>query len=263
VRLLLRLWHLLPDKVRFAILRAIQKNLPLNRWLMFRHADMKDRAAGGREHLPPPALRYRVTGSPDANDFITVGRVCAGDIQSAVTKVGRELASFTRVLDFGCGCGRTLVHMKSLVPEAQIDGIDIDTRAIEWCKQNLNYASFRVGKATPPSEYVAGTFDFIYVISVFTHLDEDYQFRWLEELQRIATPGGLLVVTVNGLNGEQGKGFLHERSYEKGLFPDWYQNTRHSKDYVLQNFGKYFEVLGYFPKSMNAHQDVVVLQKQI
>ena len=260
MRLLLKLWHSLPDQVRFGILRVVQRNNRLYRWLMFRHADMKDRVAGGRDHLPPAEMRYRVGASPDAEEFITIGKICAADIENAVRKVGREIGSFSRILDFGCGCGRTLVHIRSLAPGAQIEGIDIDAHAIEWCKQNLDFASFSVGKETPPSEYAAETFDFIYVISVFTHLDEDYQFRWLEELRRIAKPGGVLVVTVNGLNGSD-KGFVFERSYEEVLFPAWYQNTYHSKDYVFENFGKYFEVLGYFPKSMNAHQDVVVLQK--
>ena len=79
------------------------------------------------------------------------------------------------------------------------------------------------------------------MISVFTHLDEDYQFRWLAELQRIAKPGALVVLTVNG--AKNGQGFFFERSYEEGLFPAWYQNTYHSRDYVFENFGKYFEVL--------------------
>ena len=259
MNLLLKLWHSMPDQVRFAILRPVQRNVRLYRWLMFRHADAKDRANGNRDHLPPAELRYRVGGSPDAEEFVTIGKTCAEDIQSALEKVNRDLKSFTRILDFGCGCGRTLVHIRNMAPTAQIDGIDIDANAIRWCKQHLNFANFSLSKETPPIDYAPDTFDFIYVISVFTHLDEDYQFRWLEELQRIAKPGAVLVLTVNGAKDE--RGFVFERSYEKGLFPAWYQNTYHSKEYVFSNFGKYFDVLGYFPRSMNAHQDVVVLQK--
>lgn len=259
-RLLLNLWRSLPNQIRFFILKPVQRNVRLYRWLMFRHADAKDRADATKAHLPPAELRYRVGGSPDADEFVTIGKKCAADIESALGKVGRDLGSFRRILDFGCGCGRTLVHMKSLAPGAQIDGTDIDAKAIEWCKQHLNFATFSVSKERPPIDYAADTFDFIYVISVFTHLDEDFQFLWLEELRRIAKPGAILLLTVHGLNGDQG--FVFKRSYEKGLFPDWYQNTYHSKEYVFTNFGNYFEVLGYFPRSMNAHQDVVMLQKQ-
>jgi SAM-dependent methyltransferase len=259
VSLLVNTWRSLPEGIRFPILRVVQRNKPVYRWLMFRHADMKDRAAGTWSHLPPAELRYRVGGSPDAEEFVTIGKTCANDVQAAVQKVGRELASFNRILDFGCGCGRTLVHMKTLAPAAQFDGADIDANAIAWCKRNLDFANFTLSKETPPIDYGPDTFDFIYVISVFTHLDEDYQFRWLEELRRIAKPGALLVLTVNG--SKNGQGFFFERSYEEGLFPAWYQNTYHSKEYVYENFGKYFDVLAHLPRSMNAHQDVVVLRK--
>jgi 2-polyprenyl-3-methyl-5-hydroxy-6-metoxy-1,4-benzoquinol methylase len=146
-----------------------------------------------------------------------------------------------------------------LAPNAQIAGSDIDADAIEWCRQHLNFATFTLNREIPPSDYGADTFDFIYAISVFSHLEEEYQFRWLAELQRIAKPGGILLLTINGLDGDGG--FVFERSYEEGLFPAWYQNTYQSRDYVFANFGKFFTVLDYFPRSMNAHQDVVVLQK--
>lgn len=259
--LLVKMWRSVPEGIRFPLLRVVQRNKPLYRWLMFRHADLKDRSNGTPSHLPPAELRYRVGGSPDAEEFVTIGKTCANDIQAALQKAGHDLGSFDRILDFGCGCGRTMVHMKDLAPNAQFEGIDIDANAIRWCKENLKFASFSLSKETPPIGYEANSFDLIYVISVFTHLDEDYQFRWLEELQRIAKPGALIVLTVNG--AKNGQGFFFERSYEEGLFPAWYQNTYHSRDYVFENFGKYFKVLEHLPRSMNAHQDVVVLQKEL
>jgi SAM-dependent methyltransferase len=257
---LLRLWRRLPRSLQVPFIKLVQLNKPLYRSLLFRHVAAKDQLNGNHAHLPPPKLRYRVSASPDADAFIAVGKRCAADIQSALQKAGRELDSFSRILDFGCGCGRTLVHVKDLAPHARFDGTDIDAEAVEWCKQNLEFANFSLSKETPPIAYAADTFDFIYAISVFTHLDEDYQFRWLDELRRIAKPGAVLLLTVDSSRvGEQD--FVFQRSYEEGLFPAWYQNAFHSKDYVFANFGKYFEVIGYFPRTMNDMQDVVVLQK--
>lgn len=257
--MLLKLWSLVPGTVQLAIIRTVQRNRRVYRWLMFRHIDLKDRANGAADHLPPAELRYRVSSSPHADEFIAVGEKCADDIVSALRKVNVDLGSFTRILDFGCGCGRTLVHLKRLAPGAQFAGVDIDAKAIEWCRRHLEFASFSLSNESPPIDYAADSFDFIYVISVFTHLDEDYQFRWLEEVRRIAKPGGVLLLTVNG--PKDGQGFFFERSYEAGLFPAWYQNTYHSQEYIFENFGKYFQVLDYFPHSMNNHQDVVVLRK--
>jgi SAM-dependent methyltransferase len=256
-----RLWRLLPRSLQLVIINMAQRNKRLYRTLLFRHVEAKDRLNGTYAHLPPPILRYRVSASPDAENFVTVGKQCAADIQAALQKVGRDLGSFARILDFGCGCGRTLVHVRSLATEARFDGTDIDAEAIAWCKQNLSFADFSLSKESPPIDYGSNTFDFIYAISVFTHLDEDYQFRWLEELQRIAKPGAVLLLTVDSsLVGE--KDFVFQRSYEKGLFPAWYQNAFHSKDYVVKNFGKYFDLLGYFPRTLNNLQDVVLLQKR-
>jgi len=43
----------------------------------------------------------------------------------------------------------------------------------------------------PPMSYEDNMFDFVYSISIFTHLPEDMQFAWLQELQRITKPGGI------------------------------------------------------------------------
>lgn len=257
---ILKIWRSLPAPFRLSIINAVQQNKRLYRWLLFRHVDAKDRAAGLNTNLPPAELRYRVSSTPDAQNFVTVGKTCAADIQSALAKVGRDLGSFTRILDFGCGCGRTLVHLKDLAAAAQIDGTDIDASAIEWCRQHISFAEFSLTKESPPIDYPSDTFDFIYAISVFTHMNEDRQFRWLAELRRIAKPGAVLLLTVDS-SLVSDEDFVFQHSYEEGLFPAWYQNTYHSREYVFTNFGTYFDVLGYFPRGMNAHQDVVVMQK--
>lgn len=260
MRWLLKLWHLLPRQFQEGGIKAVQHNNRLYRWVLFRHVDAQDRANGIRNGLPPAELRYRVSSTPDAEDFIAVGKRCADDIQNALSRVGRELASFNRILDFGCGCGRTMIHLKDLAPRAELEGTDIDAKAIEWCKRHLPFADFRTSSETPPVDYPTDRFDLIYAISVFTHLDENYQFRWLEELRRIAAPGAILLLTVDSsLVGNQE--FVFQRSYEEGLFPAWYQNAYHSREYVVENFGKYFKVMDYFAKGMNNHQDIVMLRR--
>ncbi len=261
MRLLFKLWRLLPQQIQAAGIKAVQHNNRLYRWVLFRHVDAKDRENGVRNGLPPAELRYRVSSTPDAEEFVAIGKRCASDIQNALSRVGRDLGSFGRILDFGCGCGRTLIHLKDLAPNAEVHGADIDASAIEWCKRHLTFAGFKVSNETPPVDYPSDSFDLIYAISVFTHLDENYQFRWLEELRRIAKPGAIVLLTVDSLLvGDQD--FVFQRSYEEGLFPAWYQNAYHSKEYVVDNFGRYFEVIGYLARAMNNHQDIVMLRKQ-
>src|SRR5262249_20518261 len=154
---------------------------------------------------------------------------------------GRPLAEFRRILDFGCGCGGTLVWLRDLAPHSALDGTDIDASAIEWCRANVETTTFATNSARPPLAYRDAQFDFVYAISVFTHLDEDFQRAWLAELRRILRPDGIALVTLHGPNAwrempaaDQSTlardGFVFVRNdASRGLFPDWYQTAFHSQ----------------------------------
>jgi SAM-dependent methyltransferase len=228
----------------------------------------------GLAPLPPSYLRSRVHGVPDLESFLRVGSCCASDIlkvleEQGVFRPGEE----PDILDFGAGCGRTLLWMKRLARPARFHGTDIDAEAIDWCAENLGFADVRVNRAVPPLDYADGQFDAIYSISVFTHLNEELQFRWLDELRRVTKPGGWVLLTLHGRDRYQELGqpwtarIEHEgilvvpTKFWKGIFPEWYQNTYHTREYVYTQFGKYFEVSAYLPSGLNGHQDIVVLRK--
>lgn len=256
MRLLMKAWSRLPERVRRALIRLVQSNRRLYRTLLFRWIDLKDSDTS----LPPAELRYRVNSVPDAETFVQIGVRCAGDIRDALSSVGYDQHSFERILDFGCGCGRVLVPLSKLTNSSKLYGTDVDKRAIEWCKAHLGFAEFTTGSAEPPTSYGAGAFDLIYAISVFTHLEEDYQFRWLQELRRIARAGGVVLLTLHGAPAG-GPGFIVEDTYERGLFPAWYKNAFHTEEYVRDKFSDCFEVMSYIPRGMAGHQDVVLLRK--
>ncbi len=223
--------------------------------------------------LPPASLRYRVHGSPRVDGFLEMGKRSSENIEAALRKIGKDFDSFQNVLDFGCGCGRTLIWFANPPRSPRLYGTDIDGEAISWCSNNLDFVRFSQNRALPPLEYPTETFDFIYAISVFTHLDENYQFQWLDEIKRVTVPGGIVLLTVHGRHGwkhlpredivdirRRGFKFIVS-STMKGIFPEWYQNTYHTKEYVLERYSEYFDVLDYIPKGMSNRQDVVILQK--
>lgn len=255
--LFVKAWLRLPERVRRPLIRLLQRsNRGLYRTLLFRWIDLKD----GSTSLPPAELRYRVSGVPDVETFIQIGARCAEDIREALAQAGYDLRSFERILDFGCGCGRVLIPLSKLTDSARLYGTDVDRKAIEWCHAHLRFAEFAMGADDPPTGYGAETFDLIYAISVFTHLDEDYQFRWLAELRRITRTGGIVLITLHEAPAGR-PGFVVEDTYEKGLFPAWYKNAYHSEEYVRANFSAYFAVLSYIRQGMNNHQNVLLLRK--
>ncbi|MGI9074879.1 MAG: class I SAM-dependent methyltransferase [Bryobacteraceae bacterium] len=91
--------------------------------------------------------------------------------------------------------GRTLIHVMNNFPGHRYTGIDVDSEAIAWCRNNLHSASFKVNLPKRPLDFAEASFDLIYGISVFTHIDRASEQYWLAELYRLLRPGGVLLLT--------------------------------------------------------------------
>jgi SAM-dependent methyltransferase len=227
-----------------------------------------DPAAG----LPPEGLRFRVGGSPDPTRFREVGQRSVQAIERGLALLDRRVEDCERVLDFGCGCGRTLIALGERFSFDRLHATDIDAEAVGWCCEHLPLASCGTNDAVPPLRYPDDYFDLVYAVSVFTHLDEERQFLWLAELRRICRPGGVVIASLHGdrcvqhmvpdkAEAVRAEGILFDVSDGfKGMYPDWYQMTYHTEVYVREQFAEYFTVVGYLPRAID-YQDIVVLQK--
>lgn len=179
-----------------------------------------------QEPIPPVKIRWRVHGSLDRDSYAKVGKLLAQNIQDLCSNTGRELSGFEDILDFGCGCGRVIQNFRAEPRPYELYATDIDPELVGWAKKNLDGVHWTVNAHRPPLPFKDDAFDFIYGISVFTHLDEDFQHVWLRELLRVARPGATLMLTVHGqhvLNGlkmldQSYKDEIRERGF---LFFDW------------------------------------------
>ncbi|HEX2273115.1 MAG TPA: class I SAM-dependent methyltransferase [Acidimicrobiales bacterium] len=233
---------------------------------------------------PGEELVSRVAGGVDREAFYKSGQRSVRDIEAALASIERDLGSYERILDFGCGCGRIMIWLEELGRKAELHGVDIDERAIEWCRAHLPYATFAVNDPLPPLDYPDGFFDLVYNHSVFTHIDEHYQDQWLAELRRVTRPGGHLVLSVHGEEAtrqfaanaarvgsdpswildvlrREGICFIHEDTWIGGPFPDFYHSTFHAPWYVFEHWGRFFEVRSYIAKGSLNFQDFVVLER--
>jgi SAM-dependent methyltransferase len=226
---------------------------------------------------PPKHLQERVVGGY-VPGFLESGYEVCRELDAALAPAGRTLADFRRILDFGCGSGRAARALKSLHPQAEVSGTDIDEEAIAWLAWNYSaIGKFTVAPHRPPTVYADGAFDFVFGISVFTHLPQDMERQWLDELRRIAAPGAYLVLTTHGeahwskLAPEiraivERDGFYYGDfgvNYGRSIqLPDFYQTAYHSEAYVRREWGKRFEVLAVTPLGMARHQDTVLLRKR-
>lgn len=249
----------------------------------FRHAMARaERAHEARRNggdglpIPPPRLRYRVTGLLDDAVFLSGGREIALRVERLLALAGRAPDDIGAVLDFGCGCGRIARHLVPRLRRARYLGVDIDAEAIGWCREALPFGEWHITTPTPPLPVPDGGFDLLIALSVLAHLDEASQHAWLAEFHRVLAPGGVAIVSVNGEAAQRAlsraehrilaeRGFLYSvgqtgRRKLDGL-PDFYQWAYHSREYIAREWSRLFTIAAQVPAGMTEEQDAVVLVK--
>jgi hypothetical protein len=231
--------------------------------------------------LPDEDRRFRVIADRDAERFLVSGATDYHRIDRAVLGLtGRHAHEFDRVLDWGVGCGRLARHFPKDLAAAALTGCDIDHDNIAWCREHLT-GSFAGCSMSPPLPFAEASFDLIYGVSVFTHLRESMQLRWLEELSRVMKRGALLLTTIHGqtaidFSREPPSEYarLQDEVREKGIVftgdntqldghaehGGEYVNVLHSADYVRRVWGGTLEVVHILPGYI-LHHDLVILRK--
>lgn len=231
--------------------------------------------------LPPPPLRVKVAGTDDADWFVRSGRMSLEDLTRGLASIGRSLADFNDVLDWGCGCGRILRHLPQPRAPNHIYGFDIDREALAWVDENLPWVETSRNDGLPPLPYADSSLDLIFNHSVMTHLDAFYQDAWLGELRRVLRPGGIATLTVHGRNAFhyamasvpsyirmaraaelRAKGLLFvDQGQLNGDFPAFYQASFNEVSYVFDHWARFLDIRCYIPRGALDFQDLVVLQR--
>lgn len=147
--------------------------------------------------LPSGYLIHLIAQHRRPDIFLRTGEISVQQIREMTKRAGVELESFSAILDFGCGVGRVVRQWKTL-RGPEVYGTDYNPVLIEWCKKHLTFAHFDVNSLAAKLNYEDEKFDFIYALSVFTHLPEELSDAWLKELARVIKPGGYLYLTTHG-----------------------------------------------------------------
>ena len=234
-----------------------------------RNARFRRRGVDDGLPLQPPKLIHFVSGMYDVEAFYCIGKEAVANIQKNLAKHGLSIDRFGSVLDFGCGCGRVLRHM-SAFKNVRFFGTDYNPLLIQWCRENLPFAQFNVNTLSDKLRYDDEQFDFIYTISVFTHLPEKEQFFWIGELRRILKSGGYCYITVNGwfhrLTTKEKEAFARgEIVVQHELHPGTGTcHTYHPESYLRKHLAEGFDVVDFIPEGQvdAARQDVLLLRKR-
>ena len=139
-----------------------------------------------------------------------------GTHQAAMVKSLININEDSRVLDFGCGIGRTIAALLKDTKPAELVGMDIMPPVIDFCNENLNplhdKLKFEVvsddndhydhlkggGKSRPREQLIAeydGHFSAGYALSVFTHVAAKDFVNILKFIADMLAPGGEFIFT--------------------------------------------------------------------
>jgi SAM-dependent methyltransferase len=225
--------------------------------------------------LPPPEMRGLVGGDLPVELFFDTGRYAATWIAEMLSRNGYEVSEMDALLDFGCGCGRVIRHWPGRTA-ARLHGCDYNPYLIAWCREHLPFGEFATNGLEPPLPYADDSIDFLYSLSIFTHLDEPLQVPWMREVTRVVRPGGALLVTFQGRSRvyeaarvmENGARYLaafdagelvvaHSRYSGSSGCSVW-----HPERYIREVLAREAEIVDYSPGgALDIQQDAVLFRK--
>lgn len=221
--------------------------------------------------IPPDYLIYKTIISREVAWYLLSGNICFRCLLSTIEELNINAHKFESVLDFGCGCGRVIRNWKTF-SGPNMYGSDCDRDLIGWCKKRLtNVAHFFNNKLDPPLIYPNNFFDFSYAISVFTHMTEQGQDKWLAELARVTKPGKYILLSLHGesrlseLNPEEKQQFGAGQLVVKNIGIEGSNpfGAYHPYRYVVDHFSNELELKRFIPQGeQDSNQDIYLFQKR-
>ena len=227
--------------------------------------------AAGSLPIPPLKLNFAVTNTVDVEWYVKSGRLAAQSIRLALDRNRIAIDDFAAILDFGCGSGRAIRYWRNL--RAAVHGTDYNPELIRWCQRSLSFAKFQVNNIDPPLRYPSDSFDLVYALSVFTHLDHARQLSWMDELRRVVKPGRYVIFTTHGdcpfyTESMTRSELAQFRAGELLLRPAGtigsnQYSAYHPEAYVRSTLARGFTVVSYLEGGAfgNPYQDLYLLKK--
>jgi SAM-dependent methyltransferase len=205
-------------------------------------------------------------------------------IDRSLETAGRDIGDIRSWLDFGCGYGRVLRFLVQRVDPDRVYASDVIEEAVDFCAAEFGVHPRHSTAALEDLDL--GRFEFLYAISVLTHLDEKNETEMMRFLHRSLEPGGIALFTTHGqwsLDNLDFYGAIYEdmrdelasRVRERGVAfvpyhhyaDDRYGMTWHSAEYVQRRMdelhGGSMRLLFFEPHGLDHHQDVFAYQRVV
>lgn len=203
--------------------------------------------------------------------FIEDGELTAHEIWESVQQY---LPNSPTILDWGCGPCRITRHLQKFTSSTHIHASDPNIDTIVWNQKNIPGIHFKVQETYPPLPFEEAYFDLIIGFSVLTHIAGDDQQKWMNELNRIAKPNGIIWITTHGnhfikkLSKQQQQQIQSEGIYHTPFSKKGHRmmSTYHLPEKLKMTLAEKFEILEYWDGELHpkkaGKQDLWILRKK-
>lgn len=164
--------------------------------------------------LPPDYLMYE-SYQINYRGYYVGGKKTAEFLKNLVEKY--IIAENLKILDWGCGPARVVRHLPEVFGNNnRFFGTDYNAESIKWNNENIKNVEFNLNSLKAELPYENEFFDFIYGISIFTHLSEKLHYEWVAELSRVLKKDGLVMMTLQGEKFREILSQAEKENFDKG-----------------------------------------------
>lgn len=221
--------------------------------------------------------------SPEAVDkYRTRALNVIAAIERALERCGKGFGDVRSWLDFGCGYGRVLRFLVQRVDPDRVYASDVIHEGVDFCAAEFGVRP--IYSRPELAQLNVGTYDFVYAISVITHLNEPNSREFLRLLRDWLEPGGIVLFTTHGQWSLQNLSFYDDgyearrREIEDGVrergiaFVEYhhygnagYGMTWHSREHIEASIrdlhGDSMRLIMHEPHGLDGHQDIFAYQR--
>ena len=183
-----------------------------------------------------------VDGSASEDVARLTGAYTARQVASAL-----EFTPNDRVLELGCGVGRIGLQLAPKV--GRWEGADISANMLEVARSRLagySNVGFTELKRSRLDGLDDASFDKVYCVAVFIHMDKEDFFLYLEEIARVLKPGGLLYFDTWNLASKVGwRRFMLEVQQHRNADPSQRKDVARNQFSTPQEVQTFLEHAGF------------------
>lgn len=149
----------------------------------------------GKIHLNDYTLGGRDTAS--AASYAEIGLTMTSNILSALEHNGLNIYDSEPILEIGCNYGRISRHFANIVTPGKFHVSDTLPEAVNFCAKEFGAIGWP--KITDNRFKPKEQFGLVFLISVFTHLNDDNIIDIIMSIKKHIKKGGVLIFTTHGM----------------------------------------------------------------